>query len=178
MGCIVVVDTETTGLSAKEHEVIDVWAILVNPQLQLIAEAGGRSPLLRPERADAKALSVNHYNAEEWALTQRPLRDVLWLPLQLINYAEIWLGSNPRFDVDFIKAACLEHGYIPPQPKRMCNTATLAQNRCVRGLGNRPHSLDSLCEHYRVPQTGAHTARADCWRALAVYRCLLNEVGP
>jgi DNA polymerase III epsilon subunit-like protein len=175
--CIVVVDTETTGLDPTAHEVIDVAAVLVDAgTFEVLAEAGGRCPLLRPDRAHPEALRVNGYTPEAWA-TARPLEEVLPEVLGLVARAEAWLGSNPGFDVDFVGAAAGEVGLSTPALPRLIDTAQLASGLGVRGPGRRPHSLDALCELYGVEGLGeAHTARADCFRALEVYRRLREVV--
>lgn len=172
--CIVAVDVETTGLDPAAHEVIDVHAVLVDSKsLRPLAEAGGRCPLLRPEAASPQALAVNGYSPEAWQATARPLVELLPEVLELVGRANAWLGSNPQFDVDFVSAAFATIGCSFTWAGRLIDTAVVARERGVRGPGRRPHSLDALCEHFDVRDLGeAHTARADCLRALEVYRRL------
>jgi len=177
---IAVVDTETTGLSPRTHEVIDVHVLLVTDDLAVIVgEAGGRSPLLRPEAATPEALAVNRYDAEEWARTERPLAEILPAVLALIGCADTWLGSNPGFDVGFVAAAARTAGVVRsdwlPASGTLIDTAATARRLDVHGAGRRPHSLDALCELYWIDSDDAHSARADCMRVLEVYRQLMRE---
>lgn len=174
-GLIAVVDTETTGFSPERHEVIDTHVLLVRPTLEVLFEAGGRSPMLRPEAASPQALAVNGYNAGEWAKTQRPLLQVLPACLQLIEAAEWWLGMTPNFDVRFIGAACRAVGLEPPRAKKMIDLADVAKHRGVCGTtdtGKKTYKLDVLCKIFNILISHEHTARADCYRALYVYRAL------
>lgn len=174
-GLIAVVDTETTGFSPERHEVIDTHVLLVQPSLEVLFEAGGRSPMLRPEVASPQALEVNGYNAVEWAVTQRPLLQVLPSCLQLIEAAEWWLGMTPDFDVRFIGAACRSVGLEPPRAKKMIDLKDVAKRRGVCGTtdtGKKTYKLDVLCRIYGIAISHEHTARADCYRALYVYRAM------
>lgn len=167
---IVVVDTETTGLDANRHEIIEVYALLVSSRYRILAEAGGRTPLTNQAAASPGALEVNGYNWAEWTKTQRPLSEVLPNVIDLIDCADIWLGSNPRFDVDFIREACRKNCIDDFEPIELVDTAKLARQKGVTGRCG----LDILCDRFGVSQVGAHSARADCYRALAVFMKLLT----
>ncbi|MCK9355533.1 MAG: 3'-5' exonuclease [Dehalococcoidia bacterium] len=166
---IVIVDTETTGFDPVQHEVIDTHAVLVDQSLKVLFEAGGRSPLLHPERASAQALQVNGWSRAEWAKTERPLIAVLPPVLALIELADWWLGSFPSFDVRFVAAACRSVGFEPPRAKKMIDIKDVAKAAHVCGAGKRPYSLEALCQKCGITLADTHSARVDCYATLGVY---------
>ncbi|MFA4975044.1 MAG: 3'-5' exonuclease [bacterium] len=174
-GWLAVVDTETTGFDPVQHEVIDTHVLLVDPQLNVRYEAGGRSPLLYPEKASPQALKVNGYSLAEWEKTQRPLGEVLYPCFQLIELAECWLGSNPSFDVRFLIAAGQSIGLRLPHAKRLTDTKDVAAAMGVYGVsekGYRSQSLGALARHFGILLGGMHGARVDCYVTLEVYKRL------
>ena len=170
-GNLAFLDTETTGLNPLIHEVIDIHVILCQlPNLEIVGDAGG---LVKPdwiELADPKALEVNGFDEARWAQNARPWPEV-WKKVRPLLERGLIVGQNPSFDIAFINAMGERYDTIRLRPFRTIDTKTLAlplrQNGVLKKL-----SLDSLCQHFGIDIEGAHSAKADCYRTLEVYRRL------
>ena len=104
------IDLETTGLSPKKHEILEIGYILAEQVPQ-----EGRGPVLRiletfdtkvaPERigeADPTALKINGYNEEGWRGAM-PLEKALRYLAEKTSGA-IVVGHNVDFDLGFLRA--------------------------------------------------------------------------
>jgi DNA polymerase III epsilon subunit-like protein len=100
-------DTETTGLSADRHEIIEYAAILYENDQEVLRVEQKVKPL-HISTAHARALQINGYSPEKWieATTQEQAAKEL---SELLNIEDvIMVGHNPRFDLRFIKKAALK----------------------------------------------------------------------
>jgi len=141
----IVLDTETTGLSAEDgHRIVEIGCIeIVNRRLT------GRSLhlYLNPERdIDAGALAV-HGLTRERLQTEPRFGDVVDRILGFVDGAEVLIHNAP-FDLSFLDA---ELGRVqrPPFDSRVEGIVdTLAMARELHP-GKR-NSLDALCERYAI----------------------------
>ena len=141
----IVLDTETTGLSAEDgHRIVEIGCIeVVNRRLT------GRSLhlYLNPERdIDAGALAVHGLTRERLQSEPR-FCDVVDRVLGFVEDAEVLIHNAP-FDVGFLDA---ELGRLQRQPFRSCVAAIVDTLAMARELHpGRRNSLDALCERYAV----------------------------
>jgi DNA polymerase III subunit epsilon len=141
----VVLDTETTGLEAKDgHRIIEIGAV------ELIGRRLTERRLhcyVNPEREiDAGALDVHGLSAE--FLSDKPrFADVVDELLVYVQDAEVIIHNAP-FDLSFLDAELARAGRRPFAEYCASVTDTL---RLARDLhpGKR-NSLDALCERYGV----------------------------
>jgi DNA polymerase III epsilon subunit-like protein len=167
---IIWLDTETTGLSAKKHEIIEfaaaredgaVLEMKIQPQ--------------RIENAHPKALEVNGYSEEAWAEAVTPAEAVE----SIIEFARgcemapMYAGHNVNFDWCFLQALFEQEGRIDDWPFHYHNldTMVLAQEH-LKPLGQRSVSLHYVCKTLRVSNKSEHTALADVRRTMAVWNKL------
>ena len=174
---LVFIDTETTGLSPRRHEVIDIWARRVRADtLDLVAEAGGLVLPKRIDEADPEALAINGYDPDRWAAEARPWADV-WAEVEpLIDGATI-VAHNIAFDARMINAACIRDSCASiVNHDAGIDTVDLAQPLKASGLVGSV-SLDTLVGHFGIEIDGAlaHSARGDVLRTVEVYRRLVEE---
>lgn len=141
----VVLDTETTGLSAEDgHRIVEIGAIeIVNRRLT------GRTLhlYLNPERdIDAGALAVHGLTRERLQSEPR-FGDVAERILGFLEGAELLIHNAP-FDVGFLDA---ELDRVQRQPLRAWVEGIVDTLAMARELhpGKR-NSLDALCERYAV----------------------------
>jgi DNA polymerase III epsilon subunit-like protein len=168
-------DTETTGLSTKKHEIIEFAAI---------REDGAVIEFkIKPqqiENAHPKALEVNGYTEEAWAEAISPEVAVE----QIILFAEgcemtpMYAGHNVAFDWRFLQLLFESVGRIEDWPfhYHSADTMTLAREH-LKPLGQRSISLGALCDTLKISNDGAHTALADVRRTLAVWNKLERATG-
>jgi DNA polymerase-3 subunit epsilon len=172
---LVWIDTETTGLDAARHQMIELAAVVTSPDAATVRRAVCRKILLEPwAEVDAGALAINGYDPRgaAWKREARPLGDVMaafaaWLPERFAL-----AGHNVPFDRRFVLASFARAG-LPRDAlgESAVDTKRLAQ-RLVKA-GQIPNTkLESLCRHFGVSNDGAHTALADTHRAIEVYRRL------
>ncbi len=141
----IVLDTETTGLSAEDgHRIVEIGCIeIVDRRLT------GRSLhlYLNPERdLDEGALAVHGLTRERLEHEPR-FADVADRLLEFVGDAEILIHNAP-FDLAFLDAEC-DRLRRPPFRSICANVVdTLAMARELHP--GRRNSLDALCERYGV----------------------------
>lgn len=175
-----IVDTETTGLDSRYHEIIDIWISVIDPNtLKIIKEDGGRIKPLRIWRMSDAAAVCNGYTDEKW-INAEPRKDVLDRVYPLIE-GNIWIGHNPIFDISFVQQAFLE--FDRHKAINIFNVNCIDTKDLCRGVINVPdHRLDTICKHLDIDTKrdyglDPHTARADVYRCIELMKHLfvLNE---
>lgn len=147
----VVVDVETSGLSARGDRVLSVAAVTLD-------ERG------RPEREFATLLDpgcdpgpVHIHGLTRDRLRGAPqfadVRPTLWSMLE----GRVVVAHNASFDHGFLSAEAARAGTKLPTSARLC---TLALSRRL-GLPVANHQLGTLASYWRVPQRHAHDALDD-----------------
>ena len=141
----VVLDTETTGLEAKEgHRIIEIGAI------EIVGRRITESRFHRyvnPERdSDEGALAV-HGLATDFLKDKPKFGEVVDELLEFVKDAEVII-HNAAFDVEFLDAELgrLERGRFGDSCAKVTDSLTMAREQHP---GKR-NSLDALCERYGV----------------------------
>ena len=174
-GEIVFVDTETTGLDHRWHEIIDIWAAVVRPDtLEILQEAGGLVTPQHIERAHPRAIEVNGYDSEKWRLSE-PFHNV-WDRVSPLIRGRTWAGQNIQFDIRFIRMAAWEDNYKFAYPKEVIDTKDMAKELLPSGVISNT-KMDTLCQYFGIDSIfrwglKPHGAKADVYRTIEVYRKL------
>lgn len=178
---VTALDTETTGLDYKQHEIIQFAAIRFN-----LDDAGNINILdkldlkVKPqniELASQQALKINGYTEDAWrgALSIDSHLNVIE---SFLAYSDFLLGQNLIFDLRFIYKAFAAKERASLKFPRYIDTRQMANILVKRGILKNA-SMDRLCEHYQVKVNGrAHTAIVDCHRTINVWLKLAKEVEP
>ncbi len=176
---LTVLDTETTGLDADIHEIIQIATISY-----VVSADGDRyvtkkfEKKINPERlhtASEKALEVNGFTLEEWKGSPNAI-DVLPEIKQVIEGSDILVGQNLIFDLKFINEISHRNNIEPPSFPPYIDTKSIA-DRLVRANWLQRSGMDYLVEHYKVQVEGrAHTALVDCERTMLVFDELMRDV--
>lgn len=162
------IDTETTGLDPRLHEVIEVAVILERPDGSLEEWCTKVKPT-RLETADAYALRVNGYEAHPELWADAPtFPEIVNLLAAKLNDA-ILVGHNVGFDLDFLQEGIIRAGSKVKLPYHKVDTVTLAYTDLV------PHgltalSLDTIREFLGWSKDGAHTALVDARDCRRLFR--------
>jgi DNA polymerase III alpha subunit (gram-positive type) len=108
---ICVIDTETTGLDPKVHEIIDLCFVRLSfepgPRWKETIEEEGRvacKTFPTNPNVDPTVAAINGYDAALWAKEAVTLPTALYNALPLMKDA-YHIGSKPSFDISFIEAA-------------------------------------------------------------------------
>ncbi len=141
----IVLDTETTGLEAKDgHRIIEIGAI------ELIGRRLSERRLHRycnPERdSDPAALAVHGLTRD--FLTDKPLfAEIVTDLIEFINGAEVII-HNAAFDLSFLDAELARLGR-PPFADH-CEKVTDSLRLARELHPGKRNSLDALCERYSI----------------------------
>jgi DNA polymerase-3 subunit epsilon len=176
---ILILDTETTGLSA-EDEIVEIAVINRSGEVLLNQRIQPRNParlLLRDARSGRCAADIHGIRPE--MLNGQPtfpqvydqLRDVLLLKPVVIY--------NADYDTRMIAQDCARYGLYQPLFSFSCAMKYFAAWRGVPGRNPgeyRWHKLDDAVLALNVPMNQfdehAHSALGDCHRTLAVLKAM------
>jgi DNA polymerase III epsilon subunit-like protein len=193
---LVAIDTETTGLEADKHEILEVcairklrpneapfvdahpvqdnndvpvWSMEQFARNKQVAVYWRRLTPKRLETAAQEALDVNGYSEEKWA------GSLPW-EAHIDSFTEfvgrpVFLGQNVPFDVGFIENVYAELKVEQPCRFRTVDTMTLAWEHLVP-WGLRSLSFRSICTAVGVDNAKAHTAFSDTAAVYEVYHTL------
>jgi len=169
------IDTETTGLLPRVHEIIS-FGLIIAEDGQIIEE---KEIFLKPEqleKADPVALRINGYQSEKWsgALSQRDALSQIAELLtkvdekeQKVNTVTV-VGHNVSFDLAFLYGSFWREQIDFLLPRHVIDTYALA--KC--NLGRRSNSLSALCSHFNIRNERAHSALSDARACFEVYKRL------
>jgi len=189
---IVYFDLETGGLDANLHPIIQLAAVVVSPEGNLLADWETKIAF-DPATADPQALEVNHYAPLEWVDAPSEATALATFTTWLRHYADVekvsprngrkysvaqLAGHNAgSFDMPFLKAACKRNGLFLPANPFALDTLQLAYAiDLAAGRRRESYRLESLCEDYQVPIGRAHDALADVRATAALGAKLLAEL--
>lgn len=162
----VVVDVETTGLSAAEHEIIEIGAIIVNmkeveAKFHALVKAKGRIP---PSISTLTGLSNENLERDGKILaTVMPdfLAFVQDLPV---------VSHNAEFDYQFLRSAC-EQCNLPLFSNPCIDTLALAR-RLLNDVKN--YKLATLIEYFGIQASCIHRSTDDCLTTKQIYEKLIE----
>ena len=158
----VVLDLETTGLSVKEDQILEIGAVKVEGgevtgSYETFVNPGRKVPLRITELTGIRDEMIADAPDVETAV--RGFLDFCGdLPL---------LGHNILFDYSFIKQAAVNARL--EFEKEAWDTLKIAR-KALPDLESR--SLEALCVYYQIPREHAHRAMDDVLETLALFRKL------
>ena len=175
---VTVLDTETTGLDTKIHEIIQFAAVRFLLKDDATVSILDKVDLkIKPKNlaaASPQALKVNGFSPEAWD-GSLPISCHLGVIADFVSNSDFLLGQNLIFDLRFISKAFLEEDAKLPQFPHYADTKHMASGLVKEGK-LKSASMDKLVEHYNIKFSGrAHTALTDCHRTLNVWLRLLKE---
>ena len=169
----VILDTETTGLSASEgHRLVEIGCIEL---VDLIPTQNKFHCYLNPERkVSEKALEVHGYT-DEFLSTQKKFSEVVDDFLSFIENKRLVI-HNAEFDMSHLNNELALLGKKKLSSENVIDTLALARDK----FPGSPISLDALCKRYRVDNSKRtqHTALIDCDLLAKVYINLLDQKEP
>lgn len=164
---LVVVDLETTGLSASAAGIIEIGAARV--QNGRIVETFAQ--LVNPGTPVPPFIS-RLTGIHDGMLADAPGIEVVWPRFRAFLGTDVVVAHNASFDLGFLNAAATAFdGSVLPQP-HLC-TLKLAR----RLLPNvRRRGLDALAAHFAIPQADRHRALGDVRITVEVLFHLLERL--
>lgn len=162
----VVIDIETTGLSAHDDHVIELAALKVVPG----KEEEVYSSLVKWDGALPKTIiELTGITDDMLQKEGKPLKEALSQFLEFIGDKRI-VGHNVIFDMDFIYEGCRRCG-LEMGGNTISDTLTLARRK-VKGVMD--YKLSTVAKYYQIEAEEGHRALQDCYVTKKVYE-KLNE---
>jgi len=169
----IVFDTETTGLDPLQgHRVVEIGCVEL---LNHVATGRIWQTYLNPERDMPVEASIVHGLKDEFLCKQPLFATVVEAFLEFIGDAPI-IAHNASFDMGFINAELVRHGYPALAKTRAIDTVSMAR----RKFPGAPASLDALCKRFGVDASSRHVhgALLDAQLLAEVYLELLGGRQP
>jgi DNA polymerase-3 subunit epsilon len=166
----VVVDLETTGGAPGESAITEIGAVKVRGGEVL----GEFATLVDPGTGIPPFITVLTGITETMVAGAPRIERVLPAFLEFAR-GTVLVAHNAPFDVGFLKAACVEHGYAWPGFRRV-DTAVLARRALSRD--EVPNcKLATLARFFRAGTTPIHRALADARATVDVLHGLFERIG-
>jgi len=172
---ITAIDTETTGLDLRRHQIIQLGVIKYKLEdcgdLRVLEKYQHNIRPTNIKAASEEALRINGYNEEAWR-DSVPFIDCFPLLDNVFQTSEALIGQNLIFDLRFLKKEYWRYGLIMPKVPKYIDTKYMGQQLVNEGK-IKSCSMDSMCKHFSIKFKGrAHTALTDCERTVTVWERL------
>lgn len=175
---LVFIDTETTGLNSRKHEVIEIAWIVTTPDAETVIETfAGRMLPEHIETAEPRALEINGYTLEKWKAGPVSARGEVAAALHKATMNSILVGHNVSFDEGFVSALMLKEAVVPAWHYHKVDTAAMAWPAFATGKLTGV-SLDKVCAFLGIAQPVKHEAAADVASCRAAYRAFMAKYAP
>ena len=170
---LAMVDCETTGLDSQKHEIIELATLIYNPSDDKVTDEWVTK--IAPSNivtASPKALQINGYINNPQSYTNN-IKSALIKFNSLVKDCII-VGQNIEFDLKFINKNMTDLNIKPSFGQhRKLDLMSLAW-WAVKDTEIPGMSLENFCNHFDVPNVGAHSALIDCRRTFEVYKVLAD----
>ena len=169
----VILDTETTGLSAKDkHRIVEIGCIELEDQISTNKQFHVH---LNPERSVSEAAQKVHGYSEEFLSDKRTFLQISKDFLDFIKGKKLIIHNAP-FDLSFLNYELNLINEKPIDKKNVIDTLELAR---LKFPGSQ-NSLDALCKRYNVDNSKRekHSALVDCQLLKEVYVNLVDQKEP
>jgi len=160
----IILDTETTGLDpASGHRIVEIGCVEVVSKMRT-----GKyfQAYINPER-DMPEEARRVHGLDDKFLADKPVfASIVADFLDFIGDTPLVI-HNAGFDMKFLNAELIRHGFPPLPMERAIDTVTLARRRFPGALVN----LDALCKRYNIDLSGRslHGALLDATLLADVY---------
>lgn len=168
-----VIDTETSGLNANEHAILQLGCIFTTDDFEILEEY---VTLVNPAETciiDQRALDINKLDMEVIKKTAPSERHVINKLNELLvkHNGSTFLGFNLFFDLQFLRSVAYRNRmHIRSVGLAMDLAMAVAEIDDVK-----KYSLKSTLEHYGIPANPkAHDALADCHSTLEIARMVMK----
>ena len=165
----VILDTETTGLSADKDRIVEIACIELNNH---IPTKNIFHTFINPEtKVSTDAFNVHGYS-DEFLSNKLKFREIAKNFLDFIKDKKLII-HNADFDLGFLNNELRRLNIKPILKSDVVDTLQIARSK-FPGVGN---SLDALCKRYKinVEAREKHSAMVDCHLLSKVYIELIDK---
>lgn len=167
----IVIDTETTGLDPKKHELLSLGAIVMIDG-NIVESIEIKIKPRNIDQADAEALRINGYSPYRWKNAIEGDSAVTIIKhLFLCHSDAILVGHNVNFDIKFLRAFADSYYKEFSFPTPYIDTRDLCRVN-LASYGLHSMSLDNVCAFLGWKRRKAHTALSDCEDCIRILRCM------
>ena len=169
----IVLDTETTGLSAKDgHRIVEIGCLELENQ---IPTKRFFHCFLNPERKVSEDAFKIHGYSDKFLLKKKKFSEIAKDFLEFINDKKLII-HNADFDLSHLNNELTIIGRGTIKKNRVIDTLELAREKFPGSAIN----LDSLCKKFRIDYSNRqkHNALIDCELLSKVYINLIDQKEP
>lgn len=192
-----VLDTETTGLDPKIHDVVEIsmCRVFLDGSKEDEQKTWFLKPL-NPSQMEDKALEVNKLKREDLLWQTQEGREKFREPADVIAEIEMWmiedevssfdrvmLGQNVTFDKDMLEALWNKVGQSSTFPFEIKNNNRLLDTKQLAilidictGTRRKYYSLGSLVKDFGVKKGKAHIASEDVRMTKDLFMAQINPI--
>ena len=181
---VVVLDTETTGIGAGKHRIVELSAIKLGPDF---VPESCFTTLINPGRQIPPSAEAVHHISTEMVANAPTFPEIAESFANYIAGCRI-VGHNVKFDLEFLYAAGLDL----PQKAIVHDTMDLAK-KVLTSPGRRvydketgemvepddydveDYKLTTLCDYYGIYRDDAHRSLSDCLATAKVLEHLIED---
>lgn len=181
---IIVLDTETTGIGAAKHRIIELSAIKIGPDFE---PESCFTTLINPRKAIPPSATAVHHISDDMVASAPTFPEIADCFSRYIAGCNI-VGHNVKFDLEFLYAA----GIDLPRNVKYYDTMEIAKNvltssrrRMVydKDIGGmvelddydvENYKLTTLCDYYHIYRNDAHRSLSDCLATAKVLQELVE----
>jgi DNA polymerase-3 subunit epsilon len=168
-----VVDFETTGLNPEIDRIVQLAAVIVNGEGDIVDSF---DTIVKPESPAEYQHGAEHIHGitVEQVSGGMPLRKAIE-QLWSISAGNVFTAHNAAFDIGFLHA---ESERVGIEDRIEIHIDTLELSRRTTGTDTtRRHNLFALCEHYGIERDKVHDARSDATATAQLLMHLIKELG-
>ena len=165
----IILDTETTGLSADKDRIVEIACVELN---NYIPTKNIFHTFINPEiKVSLEAFKVHGYS-DEFLSTKPKFKDVVQNFINFIKDKKLII-HNADFDLGFLNNEFKRLNLKPILRSEVTDTLQIARSK-FPGTGN---SLDALCKRFKINIEGRekHSALLDCHLLSKVYIELIDK---
>lgn len=186
-----VCDTETTGLSATEHDVIELSLYRLGADIEAAQKTWCLKPL-NPNNVEPAALRINGHKIDDLTHKTKEGRDRYIDPNVALIEIENWLvedgfpaekrcliGQNISFDKERLENLWIKCGSKDSFPfgRRYMDTMIFAlMMDYAEGTFSDNYSLSGLIKKYGIKNTKAHSAAADVLATKELFEAQMSDI--
>jgi DNA polymerase-3 subunit epsilon len=168
-----VVDFETTGLNPEIDRIVQLAAVIVNGEGDIVDSF---DTIVKPESPAEYQHGAEHIHGitVEQVSGGMPLRKAIE-QLWSISAGNVFTAHNAAFDIGFLHA---ESERVGIEDRVEIHIDTLELSRRTTGTDTtRRHNLFALCEHYGIERDKVHDAKSDATATAQLLMHLIKELG-
>lgn len=161
----VCLDCEATGLDTKEDKIIEIAAIEFNFEKRFESY----ETLLDPKRLIPPDSQDIHHISDDMVKGKPTINEILPKFLNQFVKGKILVGHNINYDIAIIASEAKRSNI----PCSITQNQTIDTLRLARLYGESPsNSLETLRNHFNIPEEGAHRAMSDVIVNIDVFKHL------